>query len=239
MEHSESESFSKLNESRISPLGKLETRLESLNSSKYSDTKNHESIVSFPISNVSSPRDVGQIASDIVGKVPTETKSQTMLHQGEKDTSKVPVKYPLKMKTTDKNCPNSLKSRKVQRKDIRVKSPKSPAIKKLLKPRDLTKVKQRHLSVALEDKPNMVKNLVNSFEQKSIGCVNMSQNMTESVEKSISTIKKGSVMNAFEKLMSKNGVGSPSKTPQKKSVKRLKCRKITSDQKKIEDWLRK
>ena len=61
----------------------------------------------------------------------------------------------------------------------------------------------------------------------------------KSVKRLISTIKKGSVMNAFEKLMSKNGEGSPSKPPQKKSVKRLKCRKITSDQKKIEDWLRK
>ena len=103
----------------------------------------------------------------------------------------------------------------------------------------MNKVKQRHLYVALEDKRNMVKNLVKSVEQKSIGWVSMSHDMTKSVEKSISTIKEGSVMNAFEKLMSKNGVGSPSKTPQKKSVKRLKCRKITSDQKKIEDWLRK
>ena len=85
----------------------------------------------------------------------------------------------------------------------------------------------------------MVSNLIRCFEQNSTESVKISQNDTKIDDLSLINIKKGSVRNAFEKLMSQKGVGSPSTTPQKKKIKRLKSMNIASGQKRLDSWVKK
>ena len=86
----------------------------------------------------------------------------------------------------------------------------------------------------------MVSRLIQTFENNSTNCVQINQNITKNEDLLIEGIKKGSVRNAFECLMSRRGVSTPPKTPHSaKKIKRLMTRKTTSGQKSLEEWVRK
>ena len=138
------------------------------------------------------------------------------------------------------------RNKKVQRRDIKLVSPKVIRSPKVLKSKDHIKGTQRYLSLSSSD---IVSNLILCFEQNSTESVKLNQNNKKIDDFSLNNIKKGSVRNAFEKLMSQKGVGSPSQKgvgshylpspSQKKKIKRLKTTNITSGQKRLDSWVKK
>ena len=99
--------------------------------------------------------------------------------------------------------------------------------------------KQRHLLSAKKSTSNTVAKLINAFEHNSTNCDVISQNKTKISELDLSCINKGSVKDAFALLMLRKGVDLTPKTPRRKNVKRLDKEKTTSDQKRIDAWMRK
>ena len=146
------------------------------------------------------------------------------------------------------------RNKKVQRRDIKLVSPKVIRSPKVLKSKDHIKGTQRYLSSSCSD---MVSNLIRCFDQNSTESVKLNQKNKKIDDFSLNNIKKGSVRNAFEKLMSQKGVGSPSQKgvgspsqkgvgspylpspSQKKKIKRLKTTNITSGQKRLDSWVKK
>ena len=149
-------------------------------------------------------------------------------------------KSPLKGKNTSIATPNSAKIRKVQRSKIKYISPKSPKSPSKFKRKVSLKSEQRHLQSESKGKSSMVSRLIQTFETNSTNCVQISQNIMKNEDLSIESIKKGSVRNAYECLMSKRGVSTPPKTPHStKKIKRLMTRKNTSGQKSLDEWVKK
>ena len=179
--------------------------------------------------------------SQAVGHCPSESGKLPLLSSGER--SKLSVnsrnKSPLGKINVIADSRTKAKRRMVLRGEIKLRSPRSPKSPILKRRKESSIEKQRHLLSAKKSTSNTVAKLINAFEHNSTNCDVISQNKTKISELDLSCINKGSVKDAFALLMLRKGVDLTPKTPRRKNVKRLDKEKTTSDQKRIDAWVRK
>ena len=156
-----------------------------------------------------------------------------------KDLVKCEMRSPLRKVKSVKSSPKSVKRGTVLRKEIRIKSPKSPKCIIRHSIQTTSRVHQRHLESVNQVEPGVVSKLINVFEQNRDGlnCFNVKD--TKKTVSDQNCIREGLVRNAFELLMLQKGDNTKSRTPKRKNVKRLEHGKTTSSQKKIDKWVKK
>ena len=187
------------------------------------------------------PSESCKLPSKAVGHCPSESGKLPLLSSGER--SKLSVnsrnKSPLGKINVIADSRTKAKRRMVLRGEIQLRSPRSPKSPILKRRKESSIEKQRHLLSAKKSTSNTVAKLINAFEHNSTNCDVISQNKTKISELDLSCINKGSVKDAFALLMLRKGVDLTPKTPRRKNVKRLDKEKTTSDQKRIDAWVRK